>query len=51
MRALLIAATSIGAYYLADNLPTAWATVIGLTALTAVFAGAVALAVKWVRNA
>lgn len=50
MRALLITATFLGAYWLVDNLPAEWATILGLTILIGGFAGAVALAVKWVRN-
>jgi len=50
MKALLITASFFGAYYLIDNLPTAWAMPIGLAVIAGAFAGAVALAVKWVRN-
>ena len=50
MRALLITATFFGAYYLTDNLPSPLATAFGLITLAGIFAGAVALAVKWVRN-
>lgn len=50
MKALLITASFFGAYYLIDNLPTAWSMPVGLLALAGIFAGAVALAVKWVRN-
>lgn len=50
MRALLITATFIGAYWAIDNLPTALAIPFGLLMLAGIFAGVVALAVKWVRN-
>jgi len=50
MRALLITATFFGAYWSIDNLPTAWAMPIGLLTLAVMVSGAIALAVKWVRN-
>ena len=50
MRALLITATFIGAYWAIDSMPTALAIPVGLLTLAGIFAGAVALAVKWVRN-
>ena len=50
MKALLITASFFGAYYLIDNLPSPLATAFGLVALAGILAGAIALAVKWVRN-
>ena len=50
MKAILTTTALIGAWYLASNLPTAWAMPIGLATLAGILAGAVALAVKWVRN-
>lgn len=50
MRGLLITIAFIGAWALAENLPNALAVPVGLLALAGIFAGAVALAVKWVRN-
>ena len=50
MRGLLITIAFIGIWALVENLPAAWAATIGLVTLAGIFAGAVALAVKWVRN-
>lgn len=50
MKALLITASFFGAYYLVDSMPTALAIPVGLLAIAGILAGAVALAVKWVRN-
>lgn len=50
MRALLITATFLGAYWAIDSMPTALAIPVGLLAIAGAFAGALALAVKWVRN-
>jgi uncharacterized membrane-anchored protein len=50
MRALLIAAAFIGAYWAVSNLPTSLAIPVGLIALAVMLSGAIALAVKWVRN-
>lgn len=50
MKALLITASFFGAYWAIDNLPSPLATAFGLATLAGLFAGAIALAVKWVRN-
>lgn len=50
MRALVITATFIGAYWAIDSMPTALAIPVGLITLAVMVSGAVALAVKWVRN-
>jgi len=50
MRGALITATFIGAYWAIDSMPTALAMPVGLLVIAGLFAGAVALAVKWVRN-
>jgi len=50
MRGLLIALSFIGAYWAVDSMPTALAIPVGLIALAVMLSGAIALAVKWVRN-
>jgi hypothetical protein len=50
MRAFLALGAFIGAYWVANNLPLALGLPVGLLFLAGIFAGAVALAVKWVRN-
>ena len=50
MRALLATAGIIGAISAVDLLPSPLATAFGLVILAGIFAGAVALGVKWVRN-
>ena len=50
MKATLITATFIGAYWAIDSMPTALAIPVGLLTIAGLFAGAVALVVKWVRN-
>lgn len=50
MRGLLIALAFIGAYWAVDSMPTALAIPVGLLTLAGILAGAIALAVKWVRN-
>lgn len=50
MRALLITATFFGAYWAIGSMPTAIAIPFGLLTLAGILAGAVALAVRWVRN-
>jgi len=50
MKALLITAAFIAAYWAIDSMPTAVAIPVGLLALAGILAGAIALAVKWVRN-
>ena len=51
MRGLLFTVAFISAYWVADNLTLALGLPVGLLFLAGIFAGAVALAVKWVRNA
>jgi hypothetical protein len=50
MRAFLALGAFSGAYWTVDSMPTALAIPVGLIAIAGLFAGAVALAVKWVRN-
>jgi hypothetical protein len=50
MKATLITAAFVGAYWAVSNLPTALAIPVGLIALAVMLAGAIALVVKWVRN-
>lgn len=50
MKALLIIASFFGAYWAIDSMPTALAIPVGLLTIAGIFAGAIALAVKWVRN-
>jgi hypothetical protein len=50
MRTLLVIATFFVAYWAIDSMPTALAIPFGLLMLAGILAGAIALAVKWVRN-
>jgi hypothetical protein len=50
MKATLITAAFVGAYWVVSNLPASLAIPVGLLAIAGLFAGAIALAVKWVRN-
>jgi len=50
MRGLLITLALLGAWSAVENMPTALAIPVGLIALAVIVSGAVALAVKWVRN-
>jgi hypothetical protein len=50
MKALLITAAFLGAWWAAETMPVTISAIIGLTILAGFFAGAVALGVKWVRN-
>ena len=50
MRAFLALSAFVGAYWAIDSMPTALSIPVGLLTLAGIFAGAVALAVKWVRN-
>jgi hypothetical protein len=50
MKALLITATFVGAYWAVESMPTFLAIPVGLIALAVMLFGAIALGVKWVRN-
>jgi hypothetical protein len=50
MRGPLVTLALLGAWFVADNLPTALAAPLSLLTLAGIIASAVALAVKWVRN-
>ena len=50
MRAFLALGAFFGAYWSIDSMPTALAIPVSLLAIAGILAGAVALAVKWVRN-
>ena len=50
MRAGLITLALVAGWALVENLPAAWAATTGLLTLAGILAGAIALAVKWVRN-
>jgi hypothetical protein len=50
MRGLLITAAFIGTYWAIDSMPISLAIPVGLIALAVMVSGAIALAVKWVRN-
>jgi len=50
MRGLLITLALLGAWFAVENMPTALAIPVGLLTLAGILAGAIALAVKWVRN-
>jgi hypothetical protein len=50
VRAFLALGAFFGAYWAIDSMPTALAIPVGLLTLAGILAGAIALAVKWVRN-
>lgn len=51
MRGFLFTVAFFGSYWVACNLPAEWSTLFGLVTLAVMLTTAIALAVKWVRNA